>query len=505
MDTAIPRITRVLTGPATRHPRCWAMSCELRATSCLFALALLARLLVFMAIGGDGARFLYNDSPSYLRTAAGMSHGACSMSEGPPYVPSAIRTPVYPLFLAAASRLTRGNLAVMMLVQLTLAALLAPLTYRLARRWLAPVPASIVALVPALEPLSAIYSTAVMTEAVATLLLMMAVLAAVRAAGTGGVGQLILSGLLFAAVVLCRPLGCTLALLTALFLLASTRPAWRLGCARAALFLLAYGIGTAPWLIRNWQVMGSPVLCTLTGEHVLRCHAAEVVAATRGVSIHDARAQLLAEVAREEEVRGWGGAGVNQPSRELVHHAICMRRAKEIILEHPANFLSAKLRDLARLAIVPGFQSIRKIVQYDDYTRQRGLPWDRILLPGGSGFSGKRMLVLILAGLEVILLIILYAGCARAVAAAGRRVLGKSRSPSPGSRHPARGAELAYLLAIAASFYVLASHVGADPRYRLPAIPLLAIVAGYSWSSLRSSRRQSSHEVGFGDGRRPGD
>jgi 4-amino-4-deoxy-L-arabinose transferase-like glycosyltransferase len=188
--------------------------------------------------------------------------------ESAEFVPEVIRTPGYPIFLAAVYTLLGTSQIAVAAVQTALFVVLVLLVYFIARECATPAVARAAAVVTALYPTFPYFAALVMTELWTTVVLTLAVAAAFRASRSGAAGDYLLTGFLFAIAALSRPafvllpfayagLGLVLALLPIGPDARLVRPwAWVI-----AVFLLSL----APWFAFNDQVMGRFALAPAGG------------------------------------------------------------------------------------------------------------------------------------------------------------------------------------------------------------------------------------------------
>ncbi len=166
------------------------------------------------------------------------------------YVPEAIRTPVYPAFVALVDLAFGEHHMAIACVQAVLVAMTCLLVYAIAREMTSERLALAAGLVTALYPPLPYYGALVLTEALTTLLVTAAVAVWLRALRTHAASAFVTSGLLFAAAALTRPsfqflpvfmAGAAVAACTA-----PPRP-WR----GALVMLLAFAVAVAPWIVYN--------------------------------------------------------------------------------------------------------------------------------------------------------------------------------------------------------------------------------------------------------------
>lgn len=198
-------------------------------------------------------------------------HYVLSQAKEPPFVRSAFRTPVYPLFIALALRVTRSEEAALKLVimwQLVLGALTASLCaialHMMIRdsRW-----AVAGGLAVGLEPFGIRYSLAAWSETLFVVLLILAVVLLLRHLEHGKPMNpfLLGSAICFGIATLCRPVGQHIGLVAVpLSLLLDCRFSFKKRFLKIVLpFLVAFSLVVSPWLVRNYVALNLFSLSTI--------------------------------------------------------------------------------------------------------------------------------------------------------------------------------------------------------------------------------------------------
>ncbi|WP_437202701.1 hypothetical protein [Planctomicrobium sp. SH664] len=243
---------------------------DLFAWISLCLLSLLPRLAVMQRYQQD----LGDDRDYYIAIAQGIQEGrGLSIPGGT--LPSAYRPPLYPLLLAAIPEPVRPQgIAVLHLTVSVLAALLVWGTARnlLLGRWESWWAAAFYCV----DPLLLRYCVFPMTETVSAFLvalLMVLLTWQPRRRFSNRTRRLLqpfLAGLAFGACVLCRPTFWSFGGLYALFWVwhESRQMSENLG-RRLVLGTLGVAVLVVPWLVRNWQQLGSPIFMTTHGGYTL--------------------------------------------------------------------------------------------------------------------------------------------------------------------------------------------------------------------------------------------
>jgi 4-amino-4-deoxy-L-arabinose transferase-like glycosyltransferase len=460
----------------------------------LLLAALALRLLVFAAVAHEPRKFYTYDSDGYDRRAMNLLRYGQFASEGaPPLTPDLDRTPVYPLYLAAVWGLAGHQPWLAALLQLLLGSLTALAAALLARELLLP-PAAwwIAGLVVALDPVSAMNASRLLTETLFTLLLTVGVLllarawrlAAGRAEGEATTPRatpmarlVVASALALALATLTRPISQFLPLALLPLLLAAL---WRLGRRRAlalgALFIVVSSALPLGWAARNYGATGVFTLSTISDTNLIYYRARAVLAEVEGISQDEAWARLQAEV--DAAV-----AAGNLSTAETV--ALQRRMALAIFREHPAPTAVMLVKGVGRILADPGYTITctmldRASTAFDCFPGKSSMNE-----PGLLGKAAGR--VAQMSPAQVLALAWSATLLAATYLAAVVGTWGLLREH--------RWLALALLLVLVGYFVGLAAGAEANSRFRIPALPFIATLAGHgghlllAWRDSRANRR----------------
>ena len=357
------------------------------------------RLLVVCALAiGVRVLYLYTKAPDapiasvdawgYHRLALNLAAGnGFSLQRDPPYLPTSIRTPLYPLFLLSVRHLLGPAPRAAALVQALLEGATALLTAWLGARLAGPRAGRIAALLYALNPTQVRFASDLFAETFLAFLLLGAACAMLqylaRHPASRGRAWLLLSGVLAGCAILCKP---NVQLLPFLWIVplvlsavavqsragASTRSAWRQPVADGALFLAAVAVILAPWYVRNARTFGRPILSTAFEGNVSRISAPAALASARATYVAPWSAEweaLFGEVLAETAERyAWHVPWDALSAREIeAHNRQLYLVAREVLLRHPVAWLGSHLQGLVRYLEPHTYRVI--------YARLAGRPW----------------------------------------------------------------------------------------------------------------------------------
>ncbi len=166
--------------------------------------------------------------------------------------PTAFRPPLYPALLAVVDWATGSSLVAGRALSLLLGLGAVLLTMQFGRAVATRSAGLLAGLVVAVYPPLLANDTVLLTESVSLVLMLALLLALHRRRVLGGA---VLCGLL----ILARPSAQGVAIVVAAWVL------WQVGWRRALSFVAVVGLVVAPWSVRNWVQLGSPVLVTSNG------------------------------------------------------------------------------------------------------------------------------------------------------------------------------------------------------------------------------------------------
>jgi 4-amino-4-deoxy-L-arabinose transferase-like glycosyltransferase len=294
----------------------------------------LAALAVRVGVALATAPQVYGDALEYDTIAVNLAAGhGFAMTPG---VPTPIRGPGYPFFLALLYGLLGHSPAAALLAQALLGALLCPVVFDIALRLFNCRTALLSAWLTALFPVLAVYTGLLLTETLFTLFLALTVAAFVRSEGGERPGPLFLSGLLLGLTTLIRattilfPFGLFLALLAS-----GTGRTFR----KTAVALLAFGLALAPWTARNWARFHTFTLVSTgasIGVYATGCEA-------EGRTYEEGKAEMAAKRPPFDAAAAAGG-----PQADIAFDREMKREGMEKIKAHLAGYARVVLLRLPK-------------------------------------------------------------------------------------------------------------------------------------------------------------
>jgi len=401
-------------------------------------LALVVRLGLLAFASRDEARLLSPpDSQEYVAIARNVAAGhGFSAAATAPFTPDIRRTPVYPAVLAPALVWSGAGLRLAALTNVVAGTLTVLATFAIACRLFGPAAALAAALVLALDVSSVSFSVVILTETLFAALVALAVWVLVRPAGQDETATPIGAGVVLGAAALCRPIG--VALGPAMLPLCAWTGGGRRQILRRYLMLnVAFAAVVALWVLRNWAVAGVPTISSIAAVNLYFHRAVTVQARLEGRDPDDVRHEWEREFAGRSDV-----------ANEEARAAWLAAAGRRIIVANLGIYLRAAVDGLGRMARPDSDEGPR-------------------LLDAAPGTpAGARLLRI---------------GWAQLLAVYALAVVGLTASVA------GRGVRRAALV-VATPLLYFAAMAGPEayPRFRVPMMPYVAMLAGAGWRAMRT-------------------
>lgn len=434
------------------------------ALALTLAFVLATRLGMFSHVFAERPSiFLYPDSSTYDEPArALLKTGRFAVNPDHPESPMIVRTPGYPLFIAAHYLIFGINLRPILITQILLSVIPIVVIFLLCLRLRGPRAALIAAILMALEPISFVYAPALLTDSL--FMMLMALIAATGIlliqAGEKEMRWAWLLGLAIALSAHLRPInyyliGPALAGMVIVKRLQG-RPARRLmglAAALAAPWIVLVG----GWQLRNAAVAGTTEFSAIQSVNLLHYRAAGVIALRDGVTFEEAQKFVKAEFDQGE---------MTPAERYRTYR----REALKILREHPGLTLTTMSDGLKLLLLnTPdiGLKSyIGQNIEVSPYQHWREMTLKQFYDNWIRRNPGKLFLnIFFLSPVSDLL------------------YLGVLFVPWRRWRNLAREAVTIHLFLVGLLLYLSLISAGpeANFRFRLALIPVLALYSGIGW------------------------
>lgn len=444
----------------------------------IFLTTIVLRLLVFAYIAHEPRKHYFYDSDGYHRRALNLLHYGVFASEAkPPLTPDLDRTPVYPAILATLFAAFGDVPQPMILLQILLSGLTAILTYYISRELALPTTVGIIAaFFVAIDPVSVLTANHLLTETLFTTLLVLSIWLLIRFWRTRQIFLLLLAALFLSLTALTRPISQFLPLaLLPLFALTVKQTRMRAVLTSGILFVVVSMALTYTWAVRNYRETGIFTLSTISDTNLIYYRARAVLAGANGEGQETTWRKLEADIDRQV-------AEQNLTPTERI--ALQRRQALAIFLEHPGLTASMTVKGAARILFDPGY-TISCTLLNPDTTSFECLPGKASMNEPGlwAQATGKLLDMSLIQQftllVSTLLLAVMYMG-----AAAGSVRLLRQRQWLP-----------ILLLAILVAYFVgLSAGAEGNSRFRIPAMPFFAILAGLGLQGWMLSYREKQAE-----------
>ncbi|MEO0179853.1 MAG: glycosyltransferase family 39 protein [candidate division WOR-3 bacterium] len=386
-----------------------------------------------------------------------------SRAPSPPYVPDGLRTPLYPTLIGISDKITGDPIRPVVFLQAILWALMGMGIMIFAEKKFGFASGLTSGLLLITSPLSLKYGPSIMSENLFTPALVAGAMVFLRARESGSLRLFALSGLIFGLSALVRPSSLPLGLLLALLV---GRPFPKKGLAFLGLWVAPIGM----WVIRNWLTFGFPFFSTVFFLNIIAQNAPRVIAVAEGISLKEAEmrvAEDLRERYRADE--SWFYDPVRL--RTMLPYGL------EVIKEHPKEYLLLHAKgtalcflplDPGSLGITLGFWEASPVDPFELINQAMIRPAEA-LRTARESFEKFGPL-----GLTLFVFIILHTLTLYGLATAGAiRLRGEF-------------AAVALSLITVGALVFMTGPLG-SPRFRLPAEPFLALLAGRALLSRKPS------------------
>lgn len=364
------------------------------------------------------------------------------------------RPPVYPLFLAGVMALSGGSVNAVPLLQALLCLLAAFLLYRCGVEVHSPRSGVAAALFYLLNPNSAFWSYKILTETLAGFWLVLAVYLLVRYWRTGLLRWALFSGLVLGLGALTRPILFPLAIAW-IFILgwlalrkAPVNAPPRQGWKSTLLLALGFLVIVTPWQVRNYLTYQKYTISTVGTHALLDWNAARILEQAEGYSFIEAQ-KLLSQ------------------SGDPVNYSL------QLVRRYPLITVKLQAKGIVRTLLGAEFDTWSRTFTNRSAPQSgiltilfgggdAGQLWHSLQTLLGSPWFWAGMAALVYDG-------VLYLACLAGIYRSWKDQRGQDAW------------RLALVLLVSVSYLVLAPLATGDSRFRVPADPLLALLAGLAW------------------------
>ena len=435
--------------------------------------SLLLRALIpitAIAMHHDPGVFRWPDTQSYLTVAQGVVDLGRFEAQG---VPDVHRTPGYPLFLLPGIKAGHIDL-VTIILQIIVSALTVFLVYRIGLRLAGRRAALWAAFLYAIEPLSVVYASHLLTETLFTFFVVLFVNEVVAGIERLRMLHTVTASLAITAATYVRPIGVLLPLLTAVVLLAAALAAgrgkevFRYTVVGLGIFVVFIGV----WCVRNYRQTGYLGFSSIADESMYFYDAAATIAKQKGISfqlVQDEWGYLSDQqyVKYHPEQATWTDAE---------RFAFMGREGRRLILENPWIYAGIRLHGIGFMLLEPG-----------------AVYWSKTFktYPATGGLLHQVVDSGLLSGVEVLRK--KYAFTFYSTVVLGIMLAGYMALACIGINMLRRRARVAWALMATVILYFVVVSAGpqVEGRFRHPVMPVICVFAGYAVVEIGNRRRRS--------------
>ena len=454
---------------------------NLRTKTAIILLVCLALRLLFFALVQPWTP-LVEEQILLQRDALGYHQLASTLLDSgrfaytPTGEPEALRTPLYPMFVAGTYAVFGREPWVALLFQIVLDALACFLLLKALARLFGDRVAILASLFYALDPFLILYCSTLLSDTLFVFFVVAAFLALSGAAtaesprkSAMGYGA---SGLLLGLATLVRPIAEFAAAIFVAFIIFKHWRHLKRGVAYAAVALAVFALTLAPWLVRNGSVFGAYSLSTSGPYNLLILNVVPMEMTERGQSAGEVRAALMAEAGEVMARDGFQPGDLTPFEQAGYWQKLALRYVRAKPLQFGQTYLLGILHTFANLDTSGYAQMLRLPVGRLDikaYTNLLDLAKAFLQQKGAAG--------LLIAVLIAPYLLSTYLGAAVGLFAAWKR-------------HDRWFLTLCLLITL---YFVAATGAGGLARFKLPAIPFYLPFTAIGLLWLRDRAELSHH------------
>ena len=444
-----------------------------RQRLCLLLIGLSALLLRLAPLARPDLKFQTGwDAADYIPLSQGIEHGCgfARYADGKCGSPDVSRPPGYPFFIA----IMPGLRSVLVSQAVLGAALCIWLGWFVAARWGGAAGLAAAALL-AIDVPSIVYGGMIMSDSLFQFLLAGAILLQLSAVIADeltikSVAMVLGGSALLAAAAMVRPTGIFLPLFAAIPFFLIRGSTWRRALALALLAFAIPAVLMLVWVARNRSVAGMDAMSTDPGDVLFHYNAPGVLAYATNQPFNEASAELAHEI-------GWHGDPAKVPPALASR---MMAKVIEVYAKHPVSAFVVTLRGLVLVAGVPDRNELNELIGTKGGGPLGLPPSFDIAARIRRTLNSPLLTSLVLA--QLILVAFVWGGVARSLL----RCDWSSK------------VEVACILvplAMAFAMLLCAASPDAHARFRVPAVPFLAMLASIGWFGNADSSSRSDEAI----------
>ncbi len=421
----------------------------------VFVLYVGIRLVPFFSTFQNNSRFFLVDSYEYNLLGINIEQHGYYLPHGGE--PGLRRSPGYPLYLAAVYKFLGQKPAIALFLQILLSGLTPLLLYMNANLLFSKRVARIASALSVIEPVSIIYANILLSETIFVIFLLLSTYFFIKSLKQKSTSALVMAAVTTGVGAYFRPVILYLPFAYAFTYIAVSWLSFKDRILHAAGIIVLTAVAVAPWFVRNYVVDRYKGFCSIQDVNLYYYRAAGVISDIENLPLKTVQDRLKAAVP----------AGLS-----LVNKYQFMRdKAFNVIVHHPYAYGKVMMKGSINMLLSPERYAVFKLAGIPP--RFLGIMWQ-----GHSVHEALHMMMsdpfivtsaviyqlvfTVLTGLLILIGILVIAG------------EGYIR-------------ELLTLLFIIAYFIVVSAGPEAEPRFRLPVLPYMLILAAVAISALFTS------------------
>ncbi len=421
----------------------------------VFVLYVGIRLVPFFSTFDNTSRFFLADSYAYNLLGVNIAqHGYYTPNGGEPGLS---RAPGYPVYLAAVYKLFGVKPAIALFLQIVLSGLIPIFLYMNTELLFSKRVARIASVLSIVEPVSIIYANMLLSETLFVVFLLLSTYFFIKSLKNKNTTALLMSaitagiGAYFRPVILYLPLAYAFMYISVSWLSFKDRIKYALG------IVLITGLTALPWITRNYIVDRYKGFCSIQDINLYYWRAAGVISDMEHLPLREVQDRL-----KQAVPSGLSLANEYQFLRD---------KAVSVIIRHPYSYLKVMLKGSINMLLSPERYAVFKLA--DIKPRFLGIMW--------QGHSIHQALNMLMSDPVIVSSVVMYQLLFTIIIglliAIGMLIIAGEGFIK----------ELLIMLFIIAYFVAVSAGPEAEPRFRLPVLPYMLIIAAFALSSLFTS------------------
>ena len=347
-----------------------------------FGLRVIFLILMRLKTGNDFSDFvLKGDALSYYNMAFNLKYFfSLHILDAPFFSDALLRTPGYPLFLAAIFSLFKKSIVAVMLIQALLSGLTAILIYKISNlanfHKLVGLSSAILF---SMEPMSIITSNSILTETLFLFFFLLFFYLLISGLVRGGLNgkRIFLLGTIIGLSVLIRPVLYPYSVILVLFLLSYLYFYRKIRWANLVKMLVFFAVGiyllVFPWILRNKIVFNSWSVSSISGVHLFYSYAIPFYAYKHKIPDKDIVSEQFSKKMSPYIVGD---------KYDLRNNPVYYKFAKEIISDDPLGYAFFHITNTISFFMSNGYRNVGRELGFSFSTPSVNFSFIRLLLSG---------------------------------------------------------------------------------------------------------------------------